>query len=131
MTGSWNLFKYFLISFCLYLLPWMLTSAGFDGCFLFSDFYKFWGQWHGSLLFCQSDVFFPGLEIGLQSLVSWVDVECPKSREELCANFGSKVILENMKVGWIILNSTEWERILWAEADMRQRKDDLGYFKAY
>lgn len=120
MTGSCNLFKYLLVSVCLYLLPWMLTSAGFDRCFLFSDLDKFWGQWHGSLLFCQSDVFFPGLKIGLQSLVSWVDVECPKSREELCTNFGSKVIFGKYEGGWILLNERGFYelKLIWGKGKM-------------
>ena len=120
MTGSCNLFKYLLVSVCLYLLPWMLTSAGFDRCFLFSDLDKFWGQWHGSLLFCQSDVFFPGLKIGLQSLVSWVDVECPKSREELCANFGSKVIFGKYEGGQILLNERGFYelKLIWGKGKM-------------
>ena len=101
----------------------MLTSAGFDRCFLFSDLDKFWGQWQGSFLFCQSDMFFPGLEIGLQSLVSWVDVECPKSREELCANFGSKVIFGKYEGG---LNYTEfyWMRedfMSWSWYEAKER----------
>lgn len=98
----------------------MLTSAGFDRCFLFSDFDKFWGQWPGSLLFCQSDVFYPELEIGLQALVSWVDVECPKSREVLCANLGSKVIFGIYEGGQIRLNERGFYelKLIWGKGKM-------------
>ena len=90
------------------------------GAFYFLTFTSSEGNDMDLFYVCQSDVFFPGLEIGLQSLVSWVDVECPKSREELCANFGSKVIFGKYEGGRILLNERGFYelKLIWGKGKM-------------
>lgn len=62
-------------------------------------------------------MFFPGLEIGIQSLVSWVDVEYLKPREELCANFGTaKIIFGKYEGGCILLSEENFMSWSWYEA---------------
>ena len=117
MTGSCNLLKYLLLSFCLYLLPWMLNSVGFDRWFYFLTLTSSGDNDMDLLYFANQTCFFPGLEIGIQSLVSWVDVECLKPREELCANFGSKIIFGKYEGGCILLDEREFYelKLIWGK----------------
>ena len=113
----------FLPCFCLYFLPWMLTFTGFGRCF---D--KFWGQWHGSLLCLPIRCVFSRVgnraSVSGKLSVSWVS----QVKGRVMCNVWQQ---SNIWRIWRWADSSEWERILWAEADMRQRKDELGYFKAY
>ena len=115
-----------LLSFCLCLLLWMLISAGPESNSSFSILDKNWGQWYGSLLCLPIRCVFS--RFGNRASVSGKLSECWVSQVKLCAKLWQQnSIWKTSSWG----DSTQWERILWAEADMRKRKDCLGYFQAY